>query len=324
MEPITFLPPTQHLLHLNLSSLPGTRIWPPTHLHAYLPTSHRTKPFLNLPELPSHAAKEWLPNSKAKDLSHALSAALALDPDEPSTRKGGYRDEKRRFEIDTSMHFTWVPIDDGPRGPVELKVILNVDFKMDIEAVTQPLPDIGQDMLGLVLHSFFPAKTPYRPMSESEARATALRSFFGCMQAAPDHDITFDTRVLQPKEMVSKLLPFQARTLALLLRREKSSMVKKDDASSNEPQGLWTVYDLGPTKDRLAYRRTTGDLMLLEAGSKVSDRKGKRKAIEDVTDEAGLKGEEKDRLPQLLDLSGVAGTMLCEEMGGFLADSVIC
>jgi E3 ubiquitin-protein ligase SHPRH len=68
---------------------------------------------------------------------------------------------------------------------------------------------------------------------------------------------------------------------------------------------------------KVAYCRATGELVKLKTGpAAASDRKGKGKMAEDP-DEMGLVGQDRQDLKTLVDLSGVKGSMLCEEMGKF-------
>lgn len=282
----------------------------PDSIYVYLPTSHEKRPLARLPSLPDHAAKEWSGKSTAWDLQHWIQAAIALDPEGAVSRKTAYRDDLERVHLETKMDIMWLP---GEEGGTDLKLLLTVDVLVNIDNLVKPLVDVGVDMVGLILHSLMPAPvTPY--LTESEARAEQLRHFFDSLQPAPDHSITFNVNRLQPEEMKCQLLPFQKRTLGLLLRREGATMMQEKEEKSDirDPNGFWSVWDLEGV-GRMAYRRSTGTLVRLDP-IKV-DKKGKGKAIdeEDIID--GLLPNDRKKLPTLLDLSGVKGTMLCEEMG---------
>jgi E3 ubiquitin-protein ligase SHPRH len=120
---------------------------------------------------------------------------------------------------------------------------------------------------------------------------------------------------LHPKELVTELLPFQKRTLAKLLQREWSNLVPQMARNRRDPDGFWSALDLG-AGGKVAYRRLTGDIVQTEPAVDKSNIKGKGRADnDDNMDLAGLAKAEREVLPILVDLSGVRGTMLCEEMG---------
>ncbi len=258
-------------------------------------------------------------SSNAWDMQNWIQAALALDPDEPQTRKEAYRDKKRRVVLETGAQICWVPDGEGEDADAEIKLLITINVYLDMAVLYEPLPDIGKDLLGLILNALVPSAAPPKSRSESENRAAALRHFFACLRPAPYLPLAFHAGRLQPKEMVSRLLPFQARTVALLLRREGSPTIGNVKPSRTvDPTGFWDVRYLGEAFGRVAYRRVTGEM--LHVGSSEEgrvDRKGKGRAL-DETERQMLdcpRDEERDLLPLLLDLSGVKGTMLCEEMG---------
>lgn len=128
---------------------------------------------------------------------------------------------------------------------------------------------------------------------------------------------------LQPKAMTSTLLPFQIRTLRLLLERERAEgYARTETGGPADPGGFWNPLDV--EGERLAYRRMTGEIVKLPPSERGGGRKGKGRATDvDIEGElsdiyGGLSAEDRKLLPPLLDLSNVRGTMLCEEMGEFL------
>lgn len=281
----------------------------------FLPSSHASKPLVQLPALPSHVASEWNAGSKAWDLQHWLHAAIALDPKEHEARKTRYRDELNRFHLKTTLQLIWVPADEGG---IDIKLMITTDVLVDMRALFVPLPEHGPQLVGLILYSLLPAPAVSRSTSDSENRANALRTFFDCLEPAPDHPITFNISRLQPNGLKCKLYPFQARTLALLLQRERAPMMEDPKLPKLDPPGFWQVLDFGDEAGRVAYRRSTGDIVRLGSKQKPLDPKGKGKAREveeDGSDLDGLQPGELEALPHFLDLSGVKGTMLCEEMG---------
>ncbi|WWC67711.1 uncharacterized protein I206_101623 [Kwoniella pini CBS 10737] len=283
----------------------------------YLPGAHKKKHLTQLDTLIKSVSKEWIPAASAWDSQNWLHAILALDPNSESTRKGNYRDGKQRFQLNTNLQICWIPEDSTPGG-VDIKLLITVKVMVDPHTILEPLPELGRDMLGLILHSLIPSPTSTDGyINELEARANALNAFYACLRSAPDLPFNFVAGQLQPKEMVSKLLPFQTRTLRLLLQRERGTSI-----SHSDPIGFWKKYDFGTKGSKIAYRRLTGDLKLVGSSSSSShivntDKKGKGRAFEPSPERAldDLDREEETEVPTLLDLSGVRGTMLCEEMG---------
>ena len=114
--------------------------------------------------------------------------------------------------------------------------------------------------------------------------------------------------------MPSKLLPFQNRTVAWLLQRERAPVTQASEVCK-DPAGFWSTHDLEKL-GHLAYRRLTGELVKLDREIAVPDRKGKGRAVDHSEEEEGvLRSKDRELLPTLLDLSLVKGSMLCEEMG---------
>lgn len=279
--------------------------------------STSTRALLRLPLLPQQVAREWLAKSTAWDLSHWLPAAIALDPEEPSTRKGNFRDDKKRFYLDTTVDLIWMPGDDGLEQ-VTASIIIKIGLHLDVTTISIPLPDVGDDLVGLVLHSVMPASSN-SSSSDSENRSKALRAFFDCLHPAPDLPATLDTDLLQPTEMVSTLYPFQKRTLSLLLKREAAPIFPGSDGKvmANDPPGFWQKVDHEEDPAAFAYRRITGDLQSIPIAGPSSSRPVPHVDPESqgLVEELLAEEDEMASLPMLLDLSGVRGTMLCEEMG---------
>ncbi|KAK8846764.1 hypothetical protein IAR55_005852 [Kwoniella newhampshirensis] len=285
----------------------------------YLPGAHNKTHLAMLSPLPNTARYEWSPTSKAWDLEHWLQTIFALDPKIDANRKSVYRDDKKRFHLGTGLQICWVPDGDGPDAGIELKLLITIDVFVDMNAIYTSLPDVGNDLVGFVLHSLLHSPTSVQATSESEARAAGLRHFYSTLRPAPDLPFNYSARQLQPKEMVSRLLPFQTRTLRLLLQREQAENLSQDfKPVRSDPVGFWKGYDLGENFGRVGYRRLTGDLTKVGLHRPIKvDRKGKGRAYDQTPESVPDDLDEKDRenLPVLLDLSGVRGTMLCEEMG---------
>jgi E3 ubiquitin-protein ligase SHPRH len=313
----------------------------------------------------TQGSKEWLASSSAWDLQNWIHAALALDPDQPQTRKANVRAEKGSpVRLESDVKVCWIPGPGPGPGPgedgaayrpaaldqqaravngdtdsqmqldsdsdtaaianTEIQLIITIDAYLDLSSLFSPLPDLGQDMLGLILHSLIPASTVDTSRNEGEARAQALARFYNCLRPAP---YISSPRTVQPESMASKLLPFQLRTVALLLDRERRGEASRGNGEVVDPTGFWDVLDWGK-HGQVAYRRLTGELVRLNRTKEqdkmvpaaVMDRKGKGKetALDDMVDtDAGATVIYPGEVPALLDLSQVRGTMLCEEMGEF-------
>lgn len=251
-------------------------------------------------------------------MEHWLQAAIALDPSEPAVgRKTIYRDDRQRFHLETSIAVMWVPAEDGG---TDFKLLITTEVLVDFNAVLVPLLDVGDEMVGLILHSLLPSSTTSTYMTTLDARATALRRFFDCLSPAPDHSYGFDARQLQPKEMLCRLYPFQARTVGLLLRRENAPIMGGSRRIAGDPPGIWSGMELGEDFGKMGYRRITGDLVRLDRAT--VNRKGKGKAGDlenDSKHDYGLEIADMAVLPTTFDLASVRGTMLCEEMGELLS-----
>ncbi|OCF41195.1 hypothetical protein I317_05025 [Kwoniella heveanensis CBS 569] len=285
----------------------------------YSPKAHRRKHLARLHKsLPNSLREEWAPGTRAWDMENWLHAILALDPSVDPTRKAGYRDDKKRFSLLSGLQISWIPDAEGESAGVDLKLSITIHVFVNMETIFVPLPETGNDMLGLVLHSLIPSPTAATFYNASESRATALRHFYAALKPAPDLPFNYSANNMQPKEMVSRLLPFQTRTVHKLLQREKSHNVQLEPArTASDPPGFWKAYNFGLKEGRVAYRRVTGDLVPTGSGTVTIDRKGKGRAPEGSPerDMDDLLAKERDVLPVLLDLGSVSGTMLCEEMG---------
>ncbi|BEI82473.1 hypothetical protein CcaverHIS002_0303410 [Cutaneotrichosporon cavernicola] len=263
------------------------------------------KALVKLPAVHGYAGRTFLVNTVAWDNVHWLHAALALDPDESPTRKGVYRDDIKRVVLRTGVKIVWFP---GPtnESDIELRFLIIIDAYLNMDTIDGPrLPDVGATLFGVVLTTALPsdAEAGSRDTVESwlAARASALKGFYDCLQPAPDHPYSFDVRNLQPHDLACNLLPFQARTVRLLLEREGAPLCR--DILPREPKGQWARVHFDNFGD-YAFRRLTADLRPITADPKGKGRKGSPGV------DPGFTG-----LPTLFNLSKVRGTMLCEEMG---------
>ena len=313
-KPFDLVEPTVDYLHIPLDRQGGADTKVPG-FHFLLPSRlkrQNVQPLIRNVIFPySHPSKEWLSSSSAWDTKNWIHAALALNPGEPQTRKANYRSEEQRVFLKSGIKAFWESQEDGDAGGDTLSLVLTVDCFIDIQKVWDPLPSIGHDLMGLIYHSLFPSSSKTAPTTESESRADSLRHFYACLRPAPPVPYS---RSVQPSNMPSKLLPFQNRTVAWLLQRERAPGIEAVEVCK-DPAGFWSTHDLEKS-GHMAYRRLTGELIKLDRQVVVSDRKGKGRAVDDIEpEEQGLRPKDREILPTLLDLSQVKGSMLCEEMG---------
>lgn len=270
----------------------------------FLPSSRLGRPLILLPAVHEYAGRSYFMSTTAWDQFHWLHAALALHPDELPTRKGVYRDDKTRVALRTGVQLVWFP---GPteESEVELRLVITIDAYFNMDTLLEPLPDIGAGLLGVLLSTALPSSTENASRDTVEgwlaARASALKGFYDCLQPAADHPFSFDARRLQPPQLSCKLLPFQTRTVRLLLEREGAPLC--GNMEQREPRGQWIRLNFGKFGD-YAFCRLRAELRPIPA-----DPKGKGREASPGVD-PGL-----DDLPTLFNLSDVRGTMLCEEMG---------
>lgn len=273
------------------------------------------------------SSDQWFINSDAFDTRSWLHAVLAMDPVGVSIRKGSpLQDGKSRFKLLSSVSLTAkdldepVPDDEGNLlAESEITMTLSVDVYADLPIIAAGASDIINDFTGYILHSLLPARIAAYA-SEADARTAGIRDFFACLQPAPPLPMGSKPNDFQPRHMRSKLLPFQQRTVRKLIEREQR--VEQNGRLGQDPAGTWTQLDVGEVgingDDRYAYRRATGTVVKLPAKRPAApSRKGKEKEVlkEDQEDEYGLTERDKESLVAAMDVSGVRGTMLCEEMG---------
>ncbi|WVQ76787.1 hypothetical protein IAR50_006461 [Cryptococcus sp. DSM 104548] len=279
----------------------------PIGIRVHLPHTAKSEAFMRIDSLPHSAAQEWMPSATGWDMQHWIHAAIALDPheDHQPSRKGAYRGETQKVHLRSSAQVCWIPGEDSGATP-ELQIIITIQAYFDMAVIAAPLPDTAKDMMGLIFHSLIPSHTSTASTTVLEDRAAGLRDFYACLRPAPELPYSLDAHTLQPKEMVSKLLPFQIRTVRRLMEREGFGSVGDDTAIRHDPKGFWQEYQWGDEGRRFAYRRATGDVIPISGG------RGKGKEREHTGDNVVLSSPE---LSCLVDLSSVSGTMLCEEMG---------
>lgn len=275
--------------------------------------------------LPIGGASEWLEQSVAWDMLNWLHAALAVTGC-TGERKGTYLDDVERFSLRSALQLCWQATEKtmhdntgASQGDAVIKAIITVDLYVNPTTLCTPTSyDIQAELIGLIMHSVTPADSSSARDGDSDNRVSALKDFFACMQPAPKIYDQAALDALQPRGMTATLLPFQKRTLRLLLQREAAPgyPMAAHPTAACDPAGFWKRLVLEQEDGTLAYRRLTGTILGAAARpSAVMDRKGKRRAASPELEIGGFLGKELADLPQLLDLSGVRGTMLCEEMG---------
>jgi E3 ubiquitin-protein ligase SHPRH len=239
------------------------------------------------------------------------------------------QDGRERFRILSSVSLTTRDLDepmldDEGLVPTEKEMVatLNIDVHVNLDAIAAGGSDLINEFTGFILHSLLPAKLAAYA-SEADARTAGIKDLYACLRPAPPLPFGGKPNDLQPKMMRSRLLPFQQRTVHKLIEREKcAEMAEQDTFLAQDPSGSWTQLDTdgsgAESSDRYAYRRVTGTVVKLprQKGGAPS-RKGKERelAAEDLEDEYGLTRRDKEALTAAIDVSGVRGTMLCEEMG---------
>lgn len=302
--PLSFFPPASDILHIDGHPLKKKKNARVSCANVFRP-GNNTKPLVKIPDIctGSDARRQFFPTSYTWDHLNWIHAALAIDPDEPPTRRGKYKPDEKRVYFRTSVDVLWTPGESGDADDYAIALSISLDVYLDMNVVLLPQPDISNDLLGLVLVSLLPADLGDQPHPSREglgaARADALKAFYAALCPAPDLPYGFDARKLQPDSMTKALLPFQKRSVARLLEREGSPMVSGNKAFTY-PEGQWVRFDFGKFGE-YAFHRLTSQLVRLK-----DDPKGKRRA-DDTSWE--------DALEHVFPLSKVRGTMLCEEMG---------
>lgn len=302
--PLPFFPPTADLFHIDGHPLKKKKSAPVSCGNVFRP-GNTTKPLVKIPDIctGSDARRQFFPSSYTWDYLNWIHAALAIDPDEPPTRRGTYKPNEKRVYFRTGVDVSWTPGDSGEEDDYAITLSIALDVYLDMDVILLPQPDISNDLLGLVLVSLLPADLGDQPHPSREglgaARADALKAFYAALRPAPDLPYGFDARKLQPDSMTKPLLPFQKRSVARLLEREGSPMVTGNKAFTY-PEGQWVKFDFGKFGE-YAFHRLTSQLVRLKG-----DPKGKRRAHDSSWE---------DTLDHVFPLTKVRGTMLCEEMG---------
>lgn len=268
------------------------------------------KPIVNLPGVHFDQGRAYFASNTAWDTLSWLHAALALDPSALPTRKTTYRGETAPCLLRTRVAVIWTPPTDEKGSPM-LSFVITIDAYLNMDAISSPLPLVGDDLRRMVLVSIMPKEFDEVEVLEhrfdwdarKNIRAAALNALYDSMEPAPALLGNLGSTQLQPPGMNCRLLPFQQRTLALMLSREGAPIA---GPIISRQHGQWVRYKLGEHGD-YAFHRLTGELKPMSA----HDRKGKARADVDDFQDTAL-------YPRLFDSSHVQGTLLCEEMGASL------
>lgn len=179
------------------------------------------------------------------------------------------------------------------RNPKKPRLLITADLHAHVD--TKKLFSLPPSTFELVRKIF----CELRPIPAADATLDNLNldNFYGCLLPAPD--IAAERyAALQPVQMTASLMPFQKRTLALLLDREQRALKGEVDERDFDPQGVWERIELGDFA--FGFSRLTGRVLSI-------DQKGKGAAS---ADRQWIREEAYE-----LELPAIRGTMLCEEMG---------
>lgn len=299
--PLTILPPSPNILGLPTVPQRGrqkcARLKPGRGPTLTMPAGKSA--IVELPPVLVGHGRSFFQSTTAWDTCNWLNAALALSPSRPLTRIHNYRDDKERIHLRAGIDAVWIPIQRIDGDTAQLSLVINIEAYLDMTLINEPLPEIGRDLFSMTLNCLIPS-----PPTAATDAAGALREFYGCLRPAPDLPLDFNAHVLQPPQLVAELLPFQKRTVALLMSNEGEVM--QGHAERQLPPGQWIELDFEGF-GKYAFCRITGELRQLS-----QDRKGKGRASEDGAH------PELSKLPPLFPLKKVKGSMLCEEMGEYL------
>lgn len=206
---------------------------------------------------------------------------------------------------------------DKPR----VKMSINYKVFVDKEKIVHLHPSLHEPARHL-FHCLFPLTN--MPGMPSLHRMN-LETFYSNLKSAPEITPS-EYNSLQPAEMKVNLLPFQKRTLAFLINRERHALEDEPSEVDQDPEGVWERIMIGGDDGfAVAFSRLTGQILplpdtvqysipLCKGG--VSSLDVKREEVDE------LSGTERQDvrswvLPaaHALALQNIKGTMLCEEMG---------
>lgn len=160
----------------------------------------------------------------------------------------------------------------------------------------------------IIMQAVCPGSTLVRALaSEEEPSIIELEAFYRNLLPASVTTSALDE--YQPRDMTTTLLPFQLRTVAWLVERER------DADSPYQSLGMWERLEVGcgAQKEVVAYNRITGDVLPLsvfDAWNKGENHDVPRALQVGEFGDTVLREERDD-----FGLREIRGGMLCEEMG---------
>lgn len=195
------------------------------------------------------------------------------------------------------------------------------------------LPD--NEHLRRIVHAFFPSSNQYNPYAEANLQRApgsdvTLSEFYAAMKPAP-YPIPEVIELMQPKEMVATLKPFQKRTVAFLLANERAESIHPSltKRSIGDAEGMWEKVEIGQASatsgagvPELAFCRLKGRFQpitdVMQGQGKEKEKARDDELDVDMDEDVNLDRVEGEWLLPEYGLTGVGdirGSMLCEEMG---------
>lgn len=173
---------------------------------------------------------------------------------------------------------------------------------------TRPMLLNGLHYRRIIMQAVCPGPLTVRALeSEGKPSGIKLETFYANLLPAPAPSSPLDA--YQPEGMTATLLPFQLRTVAWLVDRER------DEDSPYQTIGMWERLSLGSTPDavEIAYNRITGEARPLHQFNAWNKGKGRSDGSgpQDSGFDDTVLSEEIDDFR----LRKIRGGMLCEEMG---------
>jgi hypothetical protein len=198
---------------------------------------------------------------------------------------------------------------DGNRG-IWKSLRIGLIFEMyanPAKMYIQPMHVHGMHNRRIIMQAVCPGPLTVRALAaEGKPPGIKLETFYANLLPAPLLSSSLDQ--YQPEGMTA-LLPFQLRTVAWLVDRER------DTDSPYQTIGMWEKLSLGSTADAvdIAYNRITGEALPLQKFNAWNKGKGRSESaiLQDSGFDDTILQEERDDFR----LRTIRGGMLCEEMG---------
>lgn len=176
--------------------------------------------------------------------------------------------------------------------------------KMDI----RPSTVLALNNRRIIMQAVCPGSITVRALAaEGNSIVVKLEDFYANLLPAPVLSTTLDE--YQPEGMLATLLPFQRRTVAWLVDRER------DADSHYQSIGMWEKLPLGLGADavEIAYNRITGEALPLSSFDAWN--KGKGRSDDSTLQDGGFDDTVLQEDRDDYGLRVIRGGMLCEEMG---------